>query len=75
MINKNVLRVEKFRKSKGHSILKKKYHKLRFKYDIASKQSNIMKFWSIVEIKKYLKNNNIHPTEEYLNSLEEADKI
>lgn len=75
MKSKNALRVAKFRKSKGNGFQKNKYHKLRSKYGIDVSQANKMKFWSVDRIKQYLKDNNIKPTEEYLNSLEEADKL
>lgn len=75
MTTKNALRVTKFREAKGYNFLINKYHKLRNKYDIDVSQANKMKFWSVDRIKKYLKDNNINPTQKYLDSLEEADLL
>lgn len=75
MASKNAIRVNRFRKIKGHDILRNKYHRLRFKYNISVIQSNIMKFWSVDKIRIYIEENNLKPTKEYINSLKGIDKI
>lgn len=62
MTSKNVLRVQKFRDLKGNITFKEKYNILRKKYEISSKQSNIMKFWSVERILKYFSDNDIKPS-------------
>ena len=75
MKTKNHLRVDKFRKLGGNTNYSEKYHALRSKYDIEPKQANIMKYWSVNKIKIYLEENKIFPTEDYLTSLKEADRL
>ena len=76
MKTKNHLRVDKHRKLHGAENYKEKYKVLTFKYGIGSSQANKMKFWSVDRITEYLYTNSIHPTKEYLMSIEkEADRL
>lgn len=65
MKTKNAMRVDKFRKSKGNDIQKKRYHVLRKKYGIESIQANKMKCWSVNRIIDYLRANKITPLKRY----------
>ncbi len=72
---KNHMRVDKYRQLKGLNKFREKYHILTFKYDIAPRQADKMKHWSVDRIIEYIDEHNLQFTEKFINSMRDVDRL